>query len=57
MHPDVRSGRTELSNYNGYLMGLSGKTPCPYNAKIVALFERITQGQLRPAPALLEELY
>jgi hypothetical protein len=57
MAGDVRTGRTEVDHYNGYLIELAEGTPCPLNAAVHALLKRVERERLCPHPALLDGLW
>lgn len=48
MAPDMGSAHTEIDAYNGYLVSLAGKFPCPYNRAAVKMVNTITQERLKP---------
>jgi 2-dehydropantoate 2-reductase len=56
MSGDLPRGRTELENYNGYLIRLAGDSPCPLNRRVADLVRRMERERLPPAPERLAEL-
>jgi 2-dehydropantoate 2-reductase len=56
MSGDLPRGRTELDNYNGYLIRLAGGSPCPLNRRVAELVRRMERERLSPAPERLAEL-
>ncbi|MSR33205.1 MAG: ketopantoate reductase family protein [Phycisphaerales bacterium] len=56
MSPDMGSGRTEVDAYNGHLIRLAGKFPCPINRAVVALVEKISRERLAPSHSHLRAL-
>lgn len=56
MAGDIARGRTELANYNRYLIHLAGDTPCPLNRRVCALLDRMTAQGIAPEPGVLDEL-
>ncbi len=56
MSLDLPAGRTEIDNYNGYLLSLAGNVPCPLNRLTFALVKRMEKMRLPPGPGHLDEL-
>lgn len=58
MAGEIQKGRTELANYNGYLLQLARKTgtPAPLNQAVYELVERMTAERAQPDPRVLVEL-
>jgi 2-dehydropantoate 2-reductase len=56
MAPDITTGRTEIEAYNGHLIRLAGRFPCPLNRAAFALIERIVNQRLSPSRDHLESL-
>lgn len=56
MNGDLPRGRTEIDNYNRYLIDLAGSRPCPLNRCVYAWIKRMERERIKPNPALLDEL-
>jgi 2-dehydropantoate 2-reductase len=56
MTADLPAGRTEVDNYNGYLIELAGDFPCPLNRLVLGLVRRMVEHRLPPGRERLEEL-
>jgi 2-dehydropantoate 2-reductase len=56
MHGDLPAGRTEIDNYNRYLIDLAGTQPCPLNRGVYELIKRMERERLPPCRRRLEEL-
>ena len=56
MAGDLPRGRTEMANYNGYLVELAGDFPCPLNRQVFDLVERMARERIRPHLGVLDEL-
>ncbi len=58
MAGEIEKGRTEIANYNGYLITLAEKTgtPCPLNHAVLNLVTEMTEQRQKPAIAVLESL-
>lgn len=56
MNADLPRGRTEIDNYNRYLIDLAGVRPCPLNRRTYALIKRMEREGIPPSPAVLDEL-
>jgi 2-dehydropantoate 2-reductase len=48
MANDLPAGRTEIDNYNGYLIQLSGDGPCPLNRRVYDLVKKMELERLKP---------
>lgn len=56
MAPDIASGRTEIEAYNGHLIRLAGRFPCPINRAAFALIEKMMTEHLPPKRDHLQSL-
>jgi 2-dehydropantoate 2-reductase len=56
MSGDLPAGRTEIDNYNGFLIDLAGEYPCPLNRRVRDLVKRMQQERRRPGIEVLCEL-
>ncbi len=58
MAGEIQKGRTELDNYNGYLLQHAQKTgtPAPLNQAVYELVARMTAQRAQPDPIVLDEL-
>jgi 2-dehydropantoate 2-reductase len=56
MNGDLLLGRTEIDNYNRYLIDLAGDRPCPLNRRVYDLVKRMEQEHLPPSVAVLDQL-
>lgn len=56
MHGDVKTGRTELENYNGYLIRLAGERPCPANRAVYRLVKQMEHERQVPSRSMLNRL-
>ncbi len=56
MNGDLPLGRTEIDNYNRYLIDLAGDRPCPLNRRAYALIKRMERERISPSVAVLDEL-
>ena len=56
MHADLPAGRTEIDNYNGHLIEMSGRTGCPLNLRIYELVKKMEREHLQPEIARLSQL-
>jgi len=56
MHADLPAGRTEIDNYNGYLIGLAADRPCPLNRRVYDLIKKMEQERIAPGLHVLKEL-
>lgn len=56
MSGDLPRGRTELDNYNGYLIRLAKDYPCPLNRRVVALVQQMERERSTPSPERLKLL-
>jgi 2-dehydropantoate 2-reductase len=56
MAGDIQKGRTEIENYNGHLLRLAGRTPCPLNRRVYELVKRLEREQTVPGVTVLGEL-
>lgn len=56
MAPDIGRGETEIDAYNGHLLRLAGETPCTLNRAAVRMVKRITEEQLLPGRAHLDDM-
>jgi 2-dehydropantoate 2-reductase len=48
MANDLPAGRTEIENYNGYLIRLAGDGPCPLNRQVYDLVKTMESQRLKP---------
>jgi 2-dehydropantoate 2-reductase len=48
MAGDIEKGRTEIDNYNGWLVQLAGERPCPMNRRAVEIVKRMTDERIVP---------
>jgi 2-dehydropantoate 2-reductase len=56
MKGDLPAGRTEIDNYNRYLIELSGNRPCPLNRRVYELVKRMERERIPPGVHMLDEL-
>lgn len=56
MAPDMGTGRTEISAYNGHLKRLAGNDSAPVNTAVLDLINRMQERSLPPCHARLSEL-
>jgi 2-dehydropantoate 2-reductase len=56
MYPDMPKHRTEIDNYNGYLMKLAADSDCSLNRSVHTLVKRMERESLEPALHYLNEL-
>lgn len=56
MNSDLVLGRTEIDNYNRYLIDLAGDRPCPLNRRTYALIKRMERERVAPSVSVLGEL-
>jgi 2-dehydropantoate 2-reductase len=56
MANDLPAGRTEIDNYNGYLIALAGEGPCPLNRQVYSLIKTMESNRLQPGPERLAGL-
>ena len=56
MHGDLPAGRTEIDNYNRYLIDLAGDRPCPANRRIYELVKKMERQRVPPGLHVLKEL-
>jgi 2-dehydropantoate 2-reductase len=56
MNSDLLLGRTEIDNYNRYLINLAGDRPCPLNRRVYALVKRMEEKRLMPKVTALDQL-
>jgi 2-dehydropantoate 2-reductase len=58
MAGEIEKGRTEIDNYNGYLLRLAkhAATPAPLNQAVYDLVKKMTETRAHPDPRVLEEL-
>ena len=56
MAPDLGTGRTEITAYNGYLKRLAQGGKCPINTAVLDLINRMQERNLPPGHARLREL-
>ena len=56
MAPDMRTGRTEIGAYNGYLRRLARETECPINTAVLKMMSAIVEKGLNPRRELLVQL-
>ncbi len=56
MNGDLLLGRTEIDNYNRYLIDLAGNRSCPLNRRVYDLIKRMEREHVPPRVAVLDEL-
>jgi 2-dehydropantoate 2-reductase len=56
MHADIPAGRTEIEQYNGYLIRLAGERPCPLNRRVYELVKKLEREHIIPRFELLTEI-
>src|SRR5262249_3627225 len=56
MKGDLPAGRTEIDNYNRYLIELSGNRPCPLNRRVYELVKRMERERIPPGVHMLDEV-
>jgi 2-dehydropantoate 2-reductase len=56
MNGDLLLGRTEIENYNRYLIDLAGEKPCPVNRRVYDLIKRMERDHIPPSVAVLDQL-
>ena len=56
MNADLVLGRTEVDNYNRYLIDLAGDRPCWLNRSIFDLIKRMERERIPPSVAMLDDL-
>ena len=58
MAGEIEKGRTEIDNYNGYLIRVAERTgtPCPLNRAVYDLVTRMTAERATPRRGVLDEL-
>jgi 2-dehydropantoate 2-reductase len=56
MNADLPLGRTEIDNYNRYLIDLAGERPCPLNRRTYTLIKRMERERIPPNLAMLDLL-
>jgi 2-dehydropantoate 2-reductase len=56
MNGDLPQGRTEIDNYNRYLIDLAGERPCPLNRRIYGLIKRMERERIPPSLGMLDQL-
>src|SRR5262249_16133889 len=58
MAGQIQKGRTEIDNYNGYLLRLAEKTgtPCPLNRSVYDLVTRMTAERASPRRDVLDSI-
>jgi 2-dehydropantoate 2-reductase len=56
MHADLPRGKTEIDFYNGYLIELAGKRPCPLNLAIYDLIKSMEREHSRPGLEAVDRL-
>ncbi len=56
MNGDLLLGRTEIDNYNRYLIDLAGDRPCPLNRRVYDLVKRIERERIEPCLSVLDQL-
>lgn len=57
MAPDITTGHTEIDAYNGYLIHLAGRHPCPLNRAAHDMINTIVRDGLPPSRDNLVSLY
>jgi len=56
MHGDLPTGRSEIDNYNRYLIELAGDVPCPCNRRVFEVVKRIEREHTPPSLDILDQL-
>lgn len=56
MSLDLPAGRTEIDNYNGYLLSLAGSVSCPLNRLTYSMIKQMERTRTPPGPSHLDEL-
>jgi len=58
MAGEIQKGRTEIDNYNGYLIRLAeeARVPCPLNRAVFDLVTRMTAGREAPRSGVFQEI-
>jgi 2-dehydropantoate 2-reductase len=56
MAPDIGHSETEIDAYNGHLVRLAGRFPCPFNRAAVRLITRITRDGMKPGHSHLDDM-
>lgn len=56
MSGDIPRGRTEIDNFNGYLIDLAGDAPCDLNRTVHTLVTRMAAQKSVPEPRWLDEI-
>jgi len=56
MTPDIVTERTEIDAYNGHLIRLAGRLPCPLNRAVFGLVNKIVRERLQPRRGNLDLL-
>jgi 2-dehydropantoate 2-reductase len=56
MNGDLLLGRTEIENYNRYLIDLAGNRPCPLNRQVYDLIKRMEREQIPSSVAVLDQV-
>jgi 2-dehydropantoate 2-reductase len=56
MNGDLVLGRTEIENYNRYLIELAENRPCPLNRRVYDLVKRMERERVPPNVAVLDRL-
>jgi 2-dehydropantoate 2-reductase len=56
MSLDLPAGKTEIDNYNGYLIGLAGDFPCPLNRLVLEMIQRMEAARTPPGEEHLTKL-
>jgi 2-dehydropantoate 2-reductase len=56
MNADLVLGRTEVDNYNRYLIDLAGDRPCSLNRRTYDLIKRMERERIPPSLAMLDHL-
>jgi 2-dehydropantoate 2-reductase len=56
MNGDLVLGRTEIENYNRYLIELAGNRPCPLNRRVYDLVKCMERERIPPNVAVLDRL-
>jgi 2-dehydropantoate 2-reductase len=57
MNADLPLGRTEIDNYNRYLIDLAGDRPCPLNRRVYALIKYLERERIPPSLCVLDQLF
>jgi 2-dehydropantoate 2-reductase len=56
MHADLPTGKTEIDNYNGYLIRLAGDRACNWNRRVYELVKRLASERIAPRIEFLTQM-